>query len=207
MNVLVVDDTKNIRALLTKCLELAGYTVKTAEDGRTALSMIEKERFDLAFLDIKMPLLSGTEVLRRMRDMGVTMPVIIITAYATVKNAVDCTQLGAVAYLQKPFTADKIKTVLNEIMTSPAVSSCSQRNPKASSTAFTENKGSLDTVIKHAEELVTCGDYTGALSVLRAETSENPFSQRLFSLLADVSEKLGKDDDAKKYRKLRDALD
>lgn len=190
MNVLVVDDTKNIRTLLTKCLELEGYNVKTADDGRSALKMIEKERFDLAFLDIKMPLLSGTEVLRRMRDMGVSTPVIIITAYATVKNAVDCTQLGAVAYLQKPFTAEKIKTVLKELLRGSSVA----------------NKDSLDTILKNAQILISDGNYNGALSILRSGIAENPFSPELFLLLSSVSEKLGKSKDAQKYRKLYDVL-
>ena len=99
MNVFVVDDTKNIRMLLTKCLEMDGYTVRVAGDGRTAVEMLTREQFDLAFLDIKMPQFSGTEVLRQIREMGIRTPVIIITAYATVKDAVECANLGAVAYL------------------------------------------------------------------------------------------------------------
>ena len=102
--VLIVDDTKNIRMLLSKCLELEGFEVDTAADGLEAVRMLSKNDYDLAFLDIKLPEISGTEVLKRIRGIGVDVPVIIITAYATVKNAVDCTKLGSVAYLQKPFT-------------------------------------------------------------------------------------------------------
>jgi two-component system OmpR family response regulator len=114
-NVLVVDDTKNIRMILTKCLELEGYEVLTASDGKQALELFMTHSFDLAFLDIKLPEIRGTEVLKRIREHGIKTPVIIITAYATVKNAVDCTNMGAVAYVQKPFSADKIRTVLKEI--------------------------------------------------------------------------------------------
>lgn len=113
--VLIVDDTKNIRVLLTKCLEMEGYEVKIANDGQKAVEMFLAESFDLAFLDIKMPHYSGTEGLKQIREKGITTPVIIITAYATVKNAVECTQMGAVAYLQKPFTAEKVRSKLNEI--------------------------------------------------------------------------------------------
>jgi len=112
--VLVVDDTKNIRMILTKCLELEGYEVETATDGKQAVEMFSSRNFDLAFLDIKLPEIRGTEVLKRIRQMGIMTPVIIITAYATVKNAVDCTNMGAVAYVQKPFSADKIRNVLKE---------------------------------------------------------------------------------------------
>lgn len=114
--VLIVDDTKNIRMLLSTCLEIEGYEVSNAADGKHALELFNEERYDLAFLDIKMPELSGTEVLRRIRSQGIDTPVIIMTAFPTVKNAVDCTKLGAVAYLQKPFTPEKIKNVMKEVL-------------------------------------------------------------------------------------------
>ena len=121
--VLVIDDTKNIRKLLTTCLEIKGYKVVTAEDGKSAIDIVrnEKDSIDIIFLDIRMPEMNGTEVLKIIRDMGVKCPVIIMTAYATVKNAVDCTKLGAVAYLQKPFSPDRVNSVLDEILGSSEV--------------------------------------------------------------------------------------
>lgn len=113
--VLVVDDTKNIRALLTTCLEVEGYQVDTASDGKTALERLLANAYDLAFLDIKLPELSGTDVLRKLRSSDIYIPVIIMTAFATVKNAIECTKLGAVQYLQKPFSAEKVRTVLKEL--------------------------------------------------------------------------------------------
>lgn len=113
--ILIVDDTKNIRTLLTTCLELYGYETIIAKNGFEALELFKIETIDLAFIDIKMPELSGTEVLRRIRSMNINIPIVIMTAFATVKNAVECTRLGAVAYLQKPFTADKVKNLLAEI--------------------------------------------------------------------------------------------
>ncbi|HEY9063169.1 MAG TPA: response regulator [Pseudobacteroides sp.] len=121
--VLVVDDTKNIRMILTKCLELEGYEVITAVDGKQALEMFTLHTFDLAFLDIKLPEIRGTEVLKRIREIGIKTPVIIITAYATVKNAINCTNMGAIAYVQKPFSAEKIKSVLKEL---ESVTLCTQ---------------------------------------------------------------------------------
>lgn len=115
--VLVVDDTKNIRELLTTCLEVEGYQVDTASDGKAALEKLQANAYDLAFLDIKLPELSGTEVLRRLRAADIYIPVIIMTAFATVKNAIECTKLGAVQYLQKPFTAEKVRTVMKELRT------------------------------------------------------------------------------------------
>ncbi|NJD03744.1 MAG: response regulator, partial [Ruminiclostridium sp.] len=74
--VLVADDTKNIRILLSKCLELEGYEVQTANDGQQAIELFKNTRFDLAFLDIKMPEIRGTEVLKKIREMGIETPVI-----------------------------------------------------------------------------------------------------------------------------------
>ncbi|MHB1392394.1 MAG: response regulator [Clostridia bacterium] len=71
--ILVIDDTKNIRLLLTKCLEHEGYQVETASDGQEALDMFKKSKYDLAFLDIKMSRLSGTELQRE--NTGVNVPV------------------------------------------------------------------------------------------------------------------------------------
>ena len=114
--VLVVDDTKNIRTLLGIYLKLNDFEVLMATNGHEALSIIDTEPVDLIFLDIKMPEISGTEVLKRIRAKGITTPVVIMTAFATVKNAVDCTKLGALTYLQKPFTTDKIKTIIDEMI-------------------------------------------------------------------------------------------
>jgi len=113
-NALVADDTKNIRKLLKTCLELEGYCVFTAENAISAREILKKEKIDIAFIDIKMPEMSGTELLKAMREEGNTIPVIIMTAFASIKNAVDCTKMGAIAYLQKPFTAIKIKSLLKE---------------------------------------------------------------------------------------------
>lgn len=112
---LVVDDTKSNRILLAKCLEHEGYAVTTAGNGKQALGLLETEKFEIIFLDIKMPFMSGTEVYKWILQNGINTPVIVTTAYATVKNAVECTRMGAVAYLQKPFTLERFRELLGEI--------------------------------------------------------------------------------------------
>lgn len=114
-NALVVDDTKSIRILLSKCLEYEGYSVTTARKGKEAVELLQVEKYDVVFLDIKMPFMSGTEVLKWMVQEGIKTPVVIMTAYATVKNAVECTRMGAVAYLQKPFTMDKFRKLMRDV--------------------------------------------------------------------------------------------
>lgn len=178
--VLIADDTKNIRTLLGKCLQLEGYDVSEAVDGEQALALMKSGGFNLAFLDIKMPGLSGTEVLKEARAAGIGTPVIIITAYATVKNAVECTQLGAVAYLHKPFTADKIRNVLAELQIT----------------------GDLD----QAERLINTGRLQEALAVLKRALADNPLDGHVYQLFSSVCEKLGQYDEARKFRQINQIL-
>lgn len=188
MNVLVVDDTKNIRMLLTKCLEMEGYNVKVANDGMAALELFQKERFDLAFLDIKMPRFSGTEVLKKIRETGIYTPVIIITAYATVKNAVDCTNLGAVAYLQKPFTCEKIKSVLSEILN------------------VRPQNGSLESILQMARNKIAAKSYLEAEKILKSALPDYSLEPEVIRLLSEASKSLGKTSEAEKYLKIYKTL-
>lgn len=180
--VLVVDDTKNIRTLLTTCLELNGFDVITAGNGLEAIELFQSKKFDLAFLDIKLPELSGTEVLRRIRLMGIEIPVVIMTAYATVKNAVECTKLGAVAYLQKPFTADKVKQLLND-------------TPICKNTEGAE----LQNNILQSKKLIETGDLDQAFGMLKKTLSFNPSCKDVYYLIGKVYELKGNTDEAKRF--------
>ena len=182
--ILIIDDTKNIRLMLTKCLELEGYHVTAASDGKEAIELFNKENFDLAFLDIKLPEIRGTEVLRRIRDMGVITPVIIITAYGTVKNAIDCTNMGAIAYLQKPFTAEKIKSVLQEL------------NFKFSSDNYVSN---IDKYISQIEDLMNQSLFQDALIQLKKAISLDPANPQIQLLFSKTYKAIGNEEYAEKF--------
>lgn len=186
--VLVVDDTKNIRVLLTKCLELEGYAVENAADGKSALEIMGKQSFDLIFMDIKMPQLSGTEVLRRMRDMGVYTPVVIITAYATVKNAVECTQMGAVAYIQKPFTAEKVRTVLEEIESKKNEELDYESLIQSISMLIEENK--LDEAFEQAKKALALNPDNGMIYYLMSKIYDRKNDKRLAEKYLSISKML-----------------
>jgi DNA-binding NtrC family response regulator len=100
-SLLVVDDEEGMRLGLEKALSLEGYRVATAATGMEARRRARAERFDCAFVDLKLPDTSGTELLSDLQAVGTA--VVIITAYATVDTAVRAMKLGAVDYLQKPF--------------------------------------------------------------------------------------------------------
>lgn len=180
--ILVVDDTKNIRTLLTTCLELNGFNVVTASSGIEALKLFESEKFDLIFLDIKLPEVSGTEVLRRLRSMGVSAPVVIMTAYATVKNAVECTKLGAVAYLQKPFTADKVKQVLSEIANCEDIE-CDE---------IAKN-------LSQCKKLINDGELDQAFNLLKKTLSLDPSCKDVYYLIGKIYELKGNDGEARRF--------
>ncbi len=196
--VLVVDDTKNIRLLLSKSLELQGYDVDTACNGKEALELLSSTSYDLAFLDIKLPEIRGTEVLRRIRDKGITTPVIIITAYATVKNAVDCTKMGAVAYVQKPFTGDKIKGVIEELSISALPN---KKEPIELNKNFMEQaKYPIRTGnIEQAKYHMNIGNIELAIEILTSELSSNVENAEIYHLLGDAYNMLGQADRAQKY--------
>lgn len=188
--VLVVDDTKNIKNLLTTCLTLNGYSVLTASNGFDAIEILKKNKVNLVFLDIKMPELSGTEVLKRIRAMGIDTPVIIMTAFATVKNAVECTKLGAVIYLQKPFTTDKVKSVLKEI--EPYID---------------ENSLSIDEYIMRAKELMKMGELDDAFDILKKALSINVNSKDVYELLSKVYELRGDNTEAERFKNISNLFD
>lgn len=178
---LVVDDTKNIRNLLTTCLEINDYEVTTAKSGHEAIELLNTEKFDLVFLDIKMPEISGTSVLKKMREIGIDIPVIIMTAYATVKNAIECTKLGAVAYLQKPFTAEKVKSVLDEVF------------------SIDGNGSDLEGLLKHSRKLIKDGKNGEAYEILKKALAINPSCSEIYYLIGMIYEKSGDVDQAQKF--------
>ncbi|MGA2611965.1 MAG: sigma-54 dependent transcriptional regulator [Spirochaetia bacterium] len=100
-SLLIVDDEEGMRLGLEKALSLEGYRVSSAETGTEALRKARQERFDCAFVDLKLPDLSGTDLLSDLKRSGTA--VVIITAFASVETAVRAMKLGAVDYLQKPF--------------------------------------------------------------------------------------------------------
>lgn len=188
--VLVVDDTKNIKNLLTTCLTVNGYSVLTASNGAEAMEILKANEVELIFLDIKMPELSGTEVLKRIRGMGIETPVIVMTAFATVKNAVECTKLGAIMYLQKPFTSDKVKSVLAEI--EPMIE---------------KNNLSIDRYLLRAKELMRTGELDEAFNILKKALSINVNSKEAYELLGNIYELRGDITEAERFNKISKLFD
>jgi two-component system, NtrC family, response regulator AlgB len=108
LRVLVVDDEKNIRVALAAYLETMGCRVMTVATAGAALSALESQNFDLAFLDLRLKEMDGLELLPKLLSISPRLCVVIITAYATIETAVEAIKRGARDYLPKPFTPAQI---------------------------------------------------------------------------------------------------
>jgi len=114
--ILIVDDEKNIRLTLSRSLKLPGYLVDTAINGEEALQKLKEQRYHLVLLDLKLPGMDGIEVLRQIRQLYPFISVIIITAYGTIDSAVEVMKLGAIDFIQKPFTPDEIRDIVVKVL-------------------------------------------------------------------------------------------
>lgn len=113
--ILVADDEESMRWVLSKALKRKGISVDLAKNGDEALSMIQKGVYDLAILDIKMPGLSGLDLLEKAREMKSDLLFVIMTAEASMKNAVEAMKRGAYDYITKPFDLDVIDAIIEKI--------------------------------------------------------------------------------------------
>lgn len=110
--ILVVDDEEGMREFLGILLQKEGYQVETAQSGEEALARLGKDRFELVITDLKMPKMSGIEVLNRIKEKDPDVGVVLITAYASTETAVDAMRGGAFDYLAKPFDVEEMKEVV-----------------------------------------------------------------------------------------------
>jgi len=108
MKVLIIDDERAIRNSLGDILSDEGYEVEKAEDGASALALVDKEKFDVIFCDIKMPGMDGTEVLDKMVEMGVDSSIVMISGHGDIDTAVNCIKKGAYDFIQKPLDLNRV---------------------------------------------------------------------------------------------------
>ncbi|MEM1072311.1 MAG: sigma-54 dependent transcriptional regulator [Planctomycetota bacterium] len=106
--VLVVDDKEMMRDSVGSTLQRAGFAVVTAASGPAALTAIASRRPDAVVSDLKMPEMTGTELLERVREIDADLPVVLMTAFGTIETAVHAMKLGAFDYVTKPFQGDEI---------------------------------------------------------------------------------------------------
>jgi len=115
MKVLIIDDEENIRRTLGALLQALGHEVVEAGDGAAALKELDKGRFDLAFLDLRLGDEDGLDLLPELQRAATPFDVVVFTAYASLDSAVQAMRGGATDYLSKPFTPEQIRQVLRRV--------------------------------------------------------------------------------------------
>ena len=108
MKILIIDDERSIRNSLKEILMDEGYDVDVAENGVQGCTMVEKEKYDIIFCDIKMPEMDGMEVLDKLNNMGIDAAIVMISGHGDIDTAVDCIKKGAFDFIQKPLDLNRI---------------------------------------------------------------------------------------------------
>jgi DNA-binding NtrC family response regulator len=114
--ILTVDDEEHMLALFESVLGKSGYTVRCASSGEHALTLLEKEEFDLVISDLLMPGIDGLTLLHRVKEAHPALPFIILTGHGTVRSAVDAMKEGATDYLTKPIDTDELQVVVGKAL-------------------------------------------------------------------------------------------
>jgi two-component system nitrogen regulation response regulator NtrX len=114
--ILVIDDEAAIRESLRMILEYEEYGFLGASSGQEALALVQRDRPDLVLLDIKMPGMDGMEVLRKLRALDETLPVVMISGHGTTSTAVDAIKSGAIDFLDKPLSSERVIVTLQNVL-------------------------------------------------------------------------------------------
>lgn len=114
--ILIADDEELLRRVLADVLSENGYSVETATSGLQAWERLQTKSFDLAFVDIRMPELSGLDLLLRAQEAKISTPIVIMTGQTTLTNAVEAMKRGAFDYLTKPFDLDEVKALAARVL-------------------------------------------------------------------------------------------
>lgn len=116
MKILVIEDSKKLRKSLNAGLSELGYTVELAEDGQKGLELALCFNFDIVLLDLMLPVISGLDVLRQIRNSNRQPEILILSARDQTRDRITCLELGADDYLVKPFSFDELQARIEALL-------------------------------------------------------------------------------------------
>jgi DNA-binding NtrC family response regulator len=180
--ILVVDDEKNIRLTMSQSLEPLDIPVQTAASGEEALEKLRNGLFGIVFLDLKMP---GMDVLSRIKKDWPKIRVIIITAHGTIESAVEAMKLGAVDFIQKPFSPGDIRELAKLVL---------ERE-----TLDKERTVDYRALIELAKRHITDRSFADARKTVRKAIAADPGQPEAYNLLGALLEMDGDMFDAQKF--------
>lgn len=172
--ILIVDDEKNIRRTVAQSLDPLGYQVTTAVNGKDALKQMEAEAYDLILLDLRMPGMDGLELLRRAVEIQPDIQIMIISAHGTVENAVEAMKLGAMDFLQKPFTPKELRDTVYQVLERESLG--------------TEERSSYRGAMKIAKYCASKRQFDKAIAHLKQAIGLDPSRPDAFNLLGELQE-------------------
>lgn len=193
MDILIVDDEASIRRATSLALDAAGHYVETAENGAVAIKSLKESSFDLVLLDLYLGEENGLQLLETIRRDFPGVHVVIFTANATIPNAIEATRLGAVDFLEKPFSPDQLRQALKRIATLRTLErkveelTTEVRTQAPQPEVASQNPGlqrSLDMLFRAADtqaSILLLGESgTGKTMIARAIHERSPFRDKPF---------------------------
>ncbi|AEH50508.1 response regulator [Pseudothermotoga thermarum] len=185
-NILVVDDERNVRVLIKRILEEQGHHVLTVATGEEALVELKKNSYDLLILDLKLPGISGVELLKRMTNEGLSLPTLIVSAITNAAPIVEAMKYGACDYLSKPFPSQDLIKKVDELLRKDEIT--------------------YEKLVRRIEEKLSHGRYDVAEKMARNLFAIHPSAESHY-IYAMVLKKMGNDELAYKHLKAALALD
>jgi two-component system, OmpR family, alkaline phosphatase synthesis response regulator PhoP len=172
--ILVVDDDPNIRKTVRQALEVQGYEVRTANDGRQALELQRAEPFDVLLLDMRMPRMDGLETISALHVANAFPRIVLMTAFGHIDEVAQGLRHGAMEFLQKPFTPQSLREAVARLLQL-------QEAPLAPETAYLE-------LLEQARSALSRDDLAGAEAPARRAQDLNPSRPEAFNLLGIVAD-------------------
>lgn len=191
--ILVVDDEKNTRLTLEEALEPLGYEIVLASSGEEAIGRLEDPDLTLVLLDLRMPGVTGLDVLRHIERKRPDVRVVILTAHGTVDAAVESMKHGALDVIQKPFALEEIRTVVQK-----------ELDPGHREAARTRD---YEREVSDARKSIREADFDVALGHLRRATDRNPSRPEAFNLIGAIHELRHNRAEAQRHYRLAVDLD
>jgi len=180
--VLVVDDDKVLQQSVVNALEHHHFVVKTADNGKEALSAIQKEKFDLVVMDVNMPEMDGIQALAEMKRIDSSITVLILTAYSNVNDAVRAVKEGAYNYLEKPISSDNLVALIKRALKARSyIETMAYSAPKVNLQDDNNSAGSNPSTNSNKDGSATSGSPDGQF------VGQSIEMQKVFNIIAKLS--------------------
>ncbi|RDH84695.1 MAG: sigma-54-dependent Fis family transcriptional regulator [endosymbiont of Galathealinum brachiosum] len=155
IDILIVEDDEQLREAICDTCEMSGYSVACAEHGQAALARLKEHQFKLVISDVQMQPMDGSELLQQIKKSYPDLPVVVMTAYASIEKAVDFMRLGAADYLVKPFEVEALQEVIKKLI-------------------------SKEVAVKHEDELLAEDEKMRSLKLLSSKVAQSEATVLLY---------------------------